>query len=94
MPGVRALAEQFSRLEPDPRSADPLYARKSPLMPVHTAFVQTRARQTDEISERLQVALDLPGRNLLAVLVPLLGLGLDESLEDVIAERLANDLVA
>src|SRR5688500_6241084 len=55
-------------------------------------YVYTRT--TQPLLERLEVPIDLPGRDLHAVLIPLLGLGLDEALEDVLAERLADDLVA
>src|SRR5690606_8406765 len=43
--------------------------------------------------EGLEVAVHLPAGDLHPVLVPLLGLGLDEPLEDVVAERVADDLV-
>ena len=42
-------------------------------------------RSPQDRLEGLQVALDLPGGHLHPVLVPLLGLGLDEALEDVLA---------
>ena len=45
-------------------------------------------------SEGFQVAIQLPAGDLHPVLVPLLGLGLDEALIDVLAERFADDRVA
>jgi hypothetical protein len=44
-------------------------------------------------SERLEIAVDLPGADLHPVLVPFLVLRLDEALEDVLAEGLHDDLV-
>src|SRR5450631_521989 len=52
------------------------------------AAVPTVAR-----SRPLQVALQLPARDLAAVLTPLRSLGLEESIREVVAERVANDVV-
>ena len=93
MPCRRGGREPRHTAPPRPCLTGRIRARVAPRLQTGIRGSSLAAGESTD-QEGLEVALELPARDLHAVLVPLRALGLEEPLEDVLAERLADDLVA
>src|ERR671917_287351 len=78
---ARAGRETMAKLRPGPLQVHRLVIQRD------AACVSARGDISRSLLEDAEVALELPGRDLDAVVLPLLALDLDEAVEGVLAER-------